>query len=280
MGGSVAKVDATGRTKKKDDHHVRLYSWMTGTEAWKALSGNAIKLLVYIATFDKGDNNGELFMSERKAAAGTGFDRKTVRKLFRELEEKGFISCTAAGSFKAKRSPAAQWRLTWKSWPARSQGPTHDYRRWQPREKCRGEKFPITGGEIPHANGKDRSTGGETPPVAEAELQISANPDWGETGPQSLAIGRGEASVDLRLRITTYFFGLKRAERQRAWAEAHGSTREDVHSYCISDPERLPPPKIAAMVCSIKNEKAEARRRAAEKSGGRGESHAAARSAA
>ena len=186
----MAKVDATGRTKRKDDHHVRLYTWLTASEAWEHCSGNALKLLVYIASFDFGDNNGRINMSERRAAEGTRLDRKTIRKLFRELQDKGFIVCTSGGSFKAKRSPAAEWRLTWKAWPDRSQGPTHDYRHWRPSKKSRGEKFPINGGKIPHRDRKPPFDGGEIPPPEEAELQKTAKVHLGKTPPLTLASGR------------------------------------------------------------------------------------------
>lgn len=145
----MGKIDATGRTKRKDDHHVRLYSWLTRSDAWRNCSGNAVKLLIFIATFDFGDNNGRINMSERRAAEGIRVDRKTVRKLLRELQDKGFIACTSGGSFNAKRSPAAEWRLTWRSWPDRSQGPTHEYRRWQPTKNLGGKNSRITGEKLP-----------------------------------------------------------------------------------------------------------------------------------
>lgn len=273
----MAKVDATGRTKRKDDHHVRLYTWLTSSDAWRHCSGNAIKLLVFIASFDFGDNNGRINMSERRAAEGVHVDRKTVRKLFRELQEKGFLVCTSGGSFKAKRSPAAEWRLTWKAWPDRSQGPSNEYRRWRPSKKSRGEKFPISGGEIPHHQPEPSSDGGESPPLNGHESQKSAKPDLGIFPPLTLATGEGAggscsdyslvpevaddpnygnlAGLDLRNKIARYFHKLS-PKRQRSWAKAHGVTRDDVRQYLIGDSGHLPAPKVAAMVLAITNEKA------------------------
>jgi hypothetical protein len=77
-----------------------------------------------------------------------------------------------------------------------------------------------------------------------------------------------EAAVALRNRIARYFFKLS-PKRQRSWAEAHGTTREDVKLYCISDFDRLPAAKVAAMVCSIKREKAAQRTAKAQNSGAR-----------
>ncbi|MCH8617477.1 hypothetical protein LZ016_15370 [Sphingomonas sp. SM33] len=139
--------DPKGRSAKKDDHHVRVYRWLQDSEAWAHASGNEIKALLYIAKFDFGDNNGRINMSERRLAEGIRVDRKTARKALRGLQEKGFLECTSPGSFRAKRSPAAEWRLTWKSWPDRSRAATHEYRRWRSPEK-------TSGGETPRQRGK------------------------------------------------------------------------------------------------------------------------------
>lgn len=139
----MAKANATGRSS--NDKHVRLYDWLTASEAWSELSGNAVKLLIYIATFDNGSNNGELFMSERHAADGINVSKKTAHRLLVELQEKGFLVQTAPGSFRTKRSPAAQWRLTFKPWPSRSKGPTNEWRNWRASKKCTGGIFTRFG---------------------------------------------------------------------------------------------------------------------------------------
>jgi len=194
----MAKVDAKGRSR--GDHHVRLYDWLTGSEAWRNCSGGAIKLLIYIATFDRGNNNGAIYMSERVAANGIGADRKTARKLLKELQDKGFIACTSEGSFKAKRSPAAQWRLTFKSWPAMSKGPTNEWRRWRTSKKSRGEILPHDGPIITHSPADEASDGPIIPPSPNAEPQKTANQEWGNNTPQLIAIGEGASDgkpVDL-----------------------------------------------------------------------------------
>ena len=105
------------------------------------MSGNAVKLLVYLATWEDGSNNGELFMSERMAAEGIGVSKRTAGKLFDELEEHGFIRSTRKGYFLTKGGPATSWRLTWQSWPAASHGPSHEYRAWKPTSKNHGRNL-------------------------------------------------------------------------------------------------------------------------------------------
>ena len=180
----MAKVNATGRSMS--DPHVRLFARMTNTPAWLHLSGNAIKLLLHVAAYDNGQNNGAIFMSVRRASEGTGLDRKTVMRGFVELQEKGFLRQVTPGSFKIKRSPAAQWRLTWKTAPPLSMGPTNDYRVW--REKKRGGNNSQERGEnLHHVTGDQAPTGGETPPDDELDPQKTAKPDLGKKGTQIIA---------------------------------------------------------------------------------------------
>lgn len=70
--------------------------------------------------------------------------------------------------------------------------------------------------------------------------------------------GQNSGALDIRNKIAGYFHKLS-AKRQRAWAEAHGVTRDDIKRYIIADPRHLKPAKVAAMVLAIRNEKAEAR---------------------
>ncbi len=183
----MGKVDAKGRSK--GDHHVRLYDWLTGSDAWRDCSGGAIKLLIYIATFDRGDNNGGIYMSERTAAEGIAVTRKTARKLLNELRDKGFIVCTSQGSFKAKRSPASQWRLTFKPWPAMSKAPTNEWRRWSSSKKSRGELLPHDGPIITLPPFEEASDGPNITPSLETEPQKTANQERVNNGPQLIAIG-------------------------------------------------------------------------------------------
>ena len=175
---------------------MRLYDWLTASEAWRDLSGNAVKLLIYIATFDNGSNNGELFMSERHAADGIHVSKKTAHRLLAELQEKGFLAQTAPGSFKTKRSPAAQWRLTFKPWPSRSKGPTNEWRNWRASKKSGGEFLPTTGVVFSQSAPNKDSAGVDITPAPNAESQFSAKRILAKSTPQIIAIEGDDPGSD------------------------------------------------------------------------------------
>ncbi|GBH29686.1 helix-turn-helix domain-containing protein [Sphingobium xenophagum] len=111
-----------------EPRHIRLYHSITGCDAWRDLTGNAIKVLIALLRFDKGGDNGELFMSVRTAAQETGLSENTAWKALVELEDHGFIAAMERGHFKRKRGPATRWRYTWQ--PAPGSPPTRDFEKW------------------------------------------------------------------------------------------------------------------------------------------------------
>lgn len=140
----MARTDQKGRSKAPE-RHIRLTHTMTGSPAWKALTASAIKLLVALQRFDNGENNGDLFMSVRKAQDETGLSRNTVAAAFKDLEDKGFVVPVALGSFKIRGGPATSWRLTFVAAPSKRLAPTHDWQRWQPDEnKTRCQNLTST----------------------------------------------------------------------------------------------------------------------------------------
>jgi hypothetical protein len=176
------------RRAYRNERHVRLYRYMTSSEAWHDLSGNAVKLLVFLATWEDGENNGEIFMSERMAADGIGVSKRTAGKLFDELEQHGFIAPTAKGYFSRQRA-ATCWRLTWLTWPARSSGPTNEWRSWRPDEqKSQAQLLNDTGAGVAPEASVRRTTGEDIAPVAAGEVQ----PPGAESSPHSIAIGDGQ----------------------------------------------------------------------------------------
>lgn len=127
----MSKTDQKGRTKTAE-RHLRLTHTMTGSPAWKALTASAIKLLVALQRLDNGENNGDLFLSVRKAQDEIGLSRNTVAAAFKDLEDKGFVVPVVLGSFKVRGGPATSWRLTFVPAPSKRLAPTHDWQRWQP----------------------------------------------------------------------------------------------------------------------------------------------------
>jgi hypothetical protein len=180
------KINQKGRSR--EPRHVRLYAYMTSSAAWLDLSGNAVKLLVFLAAWEDGTNNGEFFMSWRDAAAGIGVSKRTAGKLFDELEAHGFIVPIAKGYFTVKHGPATKWRLTWVPWASR--GPTNEWRAWKPEENSRAQLLHETGAKITPITTARRTTGAEIAPVT----RHSAETAGAESNPHSVAIGEVNAA--------------------------------------------------------------------------------------
>lgn len=120
--------------RRSEPQHIRLYHSITGTDAWAALSGNAIKVLIALVRMDNGTKNGDLFFSARAAAQATGLSKNTAHKCLRELVDKGFIRITDAGRFHPDGGIASKYRITWQAWPKHC-GPTREYEKWRNETK-------------------------------------------------------------------------------------------------------------------------------------------------
>jgi len=134
-------VDQKGR--RAEPRHIRLYHTVTGCEAWRDLSGNAAKVLIALLRYDRGGDNGALFMSARAAGLEAGLSKNTANAALRELEEHGFIASTEIGHFHSGGGKATQWRVTWQAVKGiegvPNMPPTRDFERWQ---KPVGNKTP------------------------------------------------------------------------------------------------------------------------------------------
>ncbi|WP_144036774.1 helix-turn-helix domain-containing protein [Sphingopyxis witflariensis] len=121
--------------------HVRIFHRLLQSAAWRNLSGSAAKVLLTLAALEKGDNNGEFFLSARTGAEMTGLGKNAVNRALHELLEKGFIYCAERGGFSRKTPHAARWGLTWAAGPKGSEhrAPSHAYEKWRP-EKKRGPR--------------------------------------------------------------------------------------------------------------------------------------------
>ncbi len=176
--------------KKHDDHHVRIYDKMQSTGAWKALSGSAVKVLLYVASFETPKNpNGSLFCSALHAAHGTGLSKPTTIRAFQELQDKGFLRATAKGHFQVKGGPATCWRLTWLAWPG-VKGATKEYEDWTPPEnKTRVKKLNGTGKEALPLCDRLANAGKYPLPKLSANPQKRVGDIGQESLPQTVAIG-------------------------------------------------------------------------------------------
>jgi len=168
--------------RKKEPKHVRLYASITSSEAWRHLSGNAVKVLLALIARDNGTRNGNIGFSCREAGQVTGLSARTCWRCFVELQEKGFIVCTEKGGFSRKVLHSTLWRYTWAAWPGgKPAAPTRDFEKWKPEENSR-LKFLSATDEV-------SAQSMETPDAPDANSStmdlekrvVSADPDFAET---------------------------------------------------------------------------------------------------
>ena len=137
---------ARGRSKNtlpngrnRTSRFVRLDYTLLQSPAYRALSCTARALLVELAMLHNGENNGALYLSVRDATARLGLsDLEAASKAFAELEDMGFIVCTADAYFRVKvaeHSRARCWRLTFEF--AGRKVATLDYLQREPAPKTK-----------------------------------------------------------------------------------------------------------------------------------------------
>lgn len=126
------KVDTrTGRSKGEGRYVGLAYSMVT-SDAFRSLSGTALKYYVEIRNRWDQQNNGQLHLSCGAAADLLGMSKATAMRAQRELIEKGFLVETRHGNWYAKE--ATTFALTDKPWPGNV--PSHEYRNWRPKKRA------------------------------------------------------------------------------------------------------------------------------------------------
>lgn len=115
----MSKAKKRGRSAR-DGKHVRDYEWMLCCEAYQSLDCVQRCLLHELKRLYSGTNNGDLFLSVRRAAKLLGVNKDTAARAFKFLEHRGFIRARQKGHFdwkadangEATNSPATTWILT------------------------------------------------------------------------------------------------------------------------------------------------------------------------
>lgn len=150
MAKSNRRANRTGRSVG-EMRHVRLYAWVLSTPAYRSLSPLARALLVELYALYNGSNNGDLFLSVRKAASRLNVGKTTVAPAFKELETRGFIRARQRGAFTWKERHATSWVLT--EYTFAGHLPTKDFTLWQPGSEIdssvrRSGQAVLTSGQI------------------------------------------------------------------------------------------------------------------------------------
>ncbi|MEO5775039.1 MAG: hypothetical protein ABIQ32_13115 [Sphingomicrobium sp.] len=171
------------RNRRTSGSFIMLLHNMMNSEAWQDLSGNAVKVLLHLMKLSHGNNGyghkaepGQLFLSERVAAKGTGLSRNTASKALSELLDHGFLRVVCAGHFKVKLRQATIWRLTFEPYPLAHRGPTNEWRNWKPEKKLQAQNLNRTGAKIGHNPSIPAFTGLEIDPVERENSENPPNP--------------------------------------------------------------------------------------------------------
>jgi hypothetical protein len=211
------------------------------------LSGNEVKLLLYLMSFDNGSNNGLIPLSARQAAKGIGTDPKTANACLHGLDRAGFIRPNEHGFFAVKGGPATTWRLTFL--PAFGKAATHEWREPPAEQISWWEKFPATVGKITTAAKKQASTVGKITTAPNGKLPNPEKPLVGDITTQTVATVEGaglgrirveteagntsgqiEQSEPIRRQVKTVWMGLGMSAR-RSLARSCGLSPVELAEY-------------------------------------------------
>jgi hypothetical protein len=155
MEGPMAGYNNKGRGKVPP--YIQLRKYILISEAWRELSGNAVKVLVELQRRYKGDNNGRISMSVTEAAEYCGMARNTAHRALQELQELGFIKCHFKGAYSLKMPHASEWELTDKQVKPGC-APSRDFTKWKPPKKQKPvaiiDKHNLNSGNVISINDK------------------------------------------------------------------------------------------------------------------------------
>jgi hypothetical protein len=122
-----SRVNAKGRNKG-DVPYVNLPYELLNSEAWRTLSGPAIKVFLELRTRFNGGNNGKLHLSLQEAADLLGLGKATVQRAFDDLKERGLVVCTKRGQWYGRR--ASEWAVFDKA--VDGGPPSYAWKQWRP----------------------------------------------------------------------------------------------------------------------------------------------------
>ena len=116
------------RGRNVEGQYVNLPYSLLNSEAWRTLSGPAIKVFLELRTRFHGGNNGKLHMSLEEAAGLLQLGKATVQRAFEDLQERGLVLRTKRGHWHGRR--ASEWAVGDKG--IDGDLPSYAWKRWRP----------------------------------------------------------------------------------------------------------------------------------------------------
>ncbi|QJF51979.1 helix-turn-helix domain-containing protein [Roseobacter ponti] len=128
--------------KRSEGQYIPLPYAILKSEAWRSLSGAAIKVFFELHTRYNGGNNGKVRLSMNEAASALGIGKATAQRAFLELQDKGMIVLMTPGNWYHRR--AHEWRLTHKPMQTikGKESATNDWKKWGEKTKRGSDTDP------------------------------------------------------------------------------------------------------------------------------------------
>ena len=121
------KVKALSDRTQKNKRFVLFDYDQIESEAFRYLSGGALKLLIMVRKRFNGINNGHISFSVREGRDLLGYSMNTVARYFDELVDKGFLRIKEKGSFTYKKRHATTWIITCEEYNNQK---SRDFKHW------------------------------------------------------------------------------------------------------------------------------------------------------
>ncbi|MCZ4258140.1 helix-turn-helix domain-containing protein [Sulfitobacter sp. G21635-S1] len=138
---------------------------MLKSDAWRSLSGAAVRVYLELHTRFNGSNNGAVRLSYAEASKALGIGKATVQRAFDDLQAKGFLVLERGGNWYHRQ--AHEWRLTAK--PVQKakgrEAPTNDWRLWREKIPQRGSGSDQKGASVVPFQNPKVALGSDVEPV-------------------------------------------------------------------------------------------------------------------
>ena len=106
------KLKALSTRSQKHKRFVLFDYEQIESQAFRYLTGGALKLLIMVRKRFNGINNGHISFSIREGFGLLGYAPNTIKRYFDELVDKGFLKIKEKGSFSYKKRHASTWIIT------------------------------------------------------------------------------------------------------------------------------------------------------------------------
>ena len=121
------KVKALSDRTQKNKRFVLFDYDQIESQAFRCLTGGALKLLIMVRKRFNGFDNGHISFSVREGRDLLGYSMNTVARYFDELVDKGFLRIKEKGSFSYKKRHATTWIITCEEYNHQK---TRDFKHW------------------------------------------------------------------------------------------------------------------------------------------------------